>query len=99
MSGSSMDYKYRGVIPRTITHLFQEIQSRYEQSITFRVSYLEIYNEMMIDLLSPDLSTNLAIQEDGKGTIQVKGLTQKICNNEEEALSSLFEGETNRTIS
>jgi kinesin family protein 6/9 len=99
MSGSSLDYKYRGMIPRSISMLFQEIQSRYEQSITFRVSYLEIYNEMMFDLLSPDLSSNLAIQEDARGSIVVKGLTQKICNNEEEALGYLFEGETNRTIS
>jgi len=98
MSGSSLDYKYRGIMPRVISNLFQEIQSRYEQSITFRVSYLEIYNETMYDLLSPDLSTNISINEDGKGGIFFKGLTQKICNNEEEALSSLFEGETNRTI-
>lgn len=98
MSGSSLDYKYRGLMPRVISSVFQEIQSRYEQSITFRVSYLEIYNEMMYDLLSPDLSSNISINEDGKGGIFFKGLTQKICNNEEEALSSLFEGETNRTI-
>lgn len=98
MSGSSMDYKYRGIMPRVISNLFTEIQARYEQSITVRVSYLEIYNEMMYDLLSPELSSNISINEDGKGMIFFKGLTQKICNNEEEALSSLFEGETNRTI-
>jgi len=98
MSGSSLDYKYRGIMPRVISHLFTEIQSRYEQSITFRVSYLEIYNETFFDLLSPDLSSNISINEDGKGQIVFKGLTQKICNNEEEALSYLFEGETNRTI-
>ncbi len=34
-----------------------------------------------------------------KGGIHVKGLTQHICSNEEEALNHLFEGETNRTIS
>jgi kinesin family protein 6/9 len=98
MSGSSLDYKYRGTIPRAISLLFQEIQSRYEQSIVVRISYLEIYNEMMYDLLSPELSSNIAINEDGKGGIFIKGLTQRICNNEEEALSILFEGETNRTI-
>jgi len=99
MSGSTLDYKYRGIIPRAISYIFQEVQSRYEQAITVRVSYLEIYNETMFDLLSPDLSSNLAIQEDAKGNIVVKGLTQRICNNEEEALSYLFEGETNKTIS
>ena len=43
-----------------------------------RVSYLEIYNETMYDLLSPTLAngetTNMAIQEDERGNIYVKGL-------------------------
>jgi kinesin family member 6/9 len=82
--------------------LFQEIQSRYEQSIVVRVSYLEIYNELMGDLLAlslnPEMSSNLAVQEDPRGGVHVKGLLTKICTNEEEALSMFFEGETNRTI-
>lgn len=103
MFGSPTDYKYRGIIPRVISLLFQEIQSRYDQSIVVRVSYLEIYNELMADLLAlalnPETSSNLAIQEDDRGSVNVKGLLKRICNNEEEALSMLFEGETNRTIS
>lgn len=83
--------------------MFQEIESRYDQQIIVRVSYLEIYNELMADLLSlalnPEASTNLAIQEDERGGVNVKGLLRKQCNTEEEALSMLFEGETNRTIS
>lgn len=57
----------------------------------------------MMDLLSDayplEQAHNLAIQEDAIGFIQVKGLIQKICNTEEEALGVLFEGDTNRTIS
>jgi len=98
MSGSSLDYQYRGIMPRVISSVFQEVQACYDQSITLRVSYLEIYNEIMFDLLSPELSSNITINEDGKGGVFFKGLTQKICTNEEEALSALFEGETNRTI-
>lgn len=99
MSGSSLDYKYRGLIPRVISMIVQESQSRYEEQITMRVSYTEIYNETMYDLLSPELSSNIAINDDGQGNIVIKGLTQKVCNNEEEALGFLFEGETNKTIS
>ena len=98
MNGSSLDYKYRGLIPRAINLMFQEVQSRYDQSIIVRVAYLEIYNETIYDLLSPELNSNVVIYEDGKGGIFTKGMTQKICNNEEEALNLLFEGETNRTI-
>jgi kinesin family protein 6/9 len=82
--------------------LFQEIQSRYEQQITVRVSYIEIYNETIFDLLAgslnPDGNSNIVIQEDIRGGVHLKGAIMKTCNNEEEALSMLFEGETNRTI-
>ncbi len=47
-----------------------------------RVSYMEIYNEYMYDLLSPSIVTgdpaNLAIQEDERGNVFVKGLIQKV---------------------
>ena len=68
--GSQIDYKYRGMMPRCISLLFQEIEARYEQQITVGVSYLEIYNEMMYDLLSGgESNTGLAIQEDPNGYV------------------------------
>ncbi len=53
MSGSTLNYKYRGVIPRSITAVFEEIGNKFEQDVIVRVSYVEIYNELMFDLLSP----------------------------------------------
>ncbi len=47
MVGSSQNYKYRGLIPRVVSHLFQEIGSRFDQAVTVRVSYIEIYNELV----------------------------------------------------
>ena len=38
VSGSSVDYKYRGIIPRVISLLFQEVQSRIEQSYVIKIS-------------------------------------------------------------
>lgn len=104
MSGSTQNYKYRGVIPRAITQVFQEIGGRFEQEYTVRVSYLEIYNELMFDLISPvptheQGGNQISIQDDAKGEIHVKGLTLNVVKNEEEALNYLFEGETNRTVS
>jgi kinesin family protein 6/9 len=57
----------------------------------------------MFDLLSgvPTHEQNgsaINIQDDAKGQIHVKGLSQHICTNEEEALNFLFEGESNRTV-
>ena len=69
-----------------------------------RVSYLEIYNELMFDLISDtptsdQQGTAISIQDDAKGEVHVKGLSLNVCKNEEEALNYLFEGETNRTVS
>lgn len=77
MTGAHSDYKYRGVIPRVLSSLFQEINSRYEHQIKVSISYLELYNESLSDLLD-DANTNpMSIQEDSKGYVIVKGLTVK----------------------
>ena len=47
------DYRRRGLVPRALSHVFREIRSRSAAaSITVRVSYIEIYNENMHDLLA-----------------------------------------------
>ena len=45
MNGSTTNFKYRGIIPRAITQIFQEIGSHYDKEFQVKVSYLEIYNE------------------------------------------------------
>lgn len=64
------------------------------------MSYLEIYNEGLYDLLAPDQENteDLQILEDNKGSILVRGLSMPIANNEEEGLSLMFQGETTRAI-
>ena len=96
MTGATENYNQRGIIPRTIQHLFKEIQKRQDSSHTVRIGYLEIYNEQFYDLLS---GTNLANHEgssslricDDRGDIFVKGLTYQLVTNEEDALNLLFE--------
>ena len=51
MTGAQNDYKYRGIVPRILSSLYQEINSRYEHQIKVSISYLELYNEQLIDLL------------------------------------------------
>ena len=72
-------------------------------SYGLRISYLEIYNEQLYDLLvgaddgavaSPDLT----VYEDKHGVTHVKGLTLRMPSSEEDALGMLFEGETNRAL-
>jgi len=103
MNGATPNFKYRGIIPRSVTQIFQEIGSHSDKDFTIKVSYLEIYNEQMFDLLSdqPRDTTGgsaISIQDDSKGEVHVKGLSQCVVNNEEEALNHLFEGEQRKTI-
>ncbi|CAH8666413.1 unnamed protein product [Schistosoma bovis] len=107
MSGLSQIYNDRGIIPRSIGHLFEEIQKRSTLSITVKLSYIEIYNEQIIDLLagiSLDKTTFkrssfefLQIAE-SNDQVYIKGLNCLTVNNLEEALTVLFEGELNRTV-
>ncbi|KAM9332646.1 kinesin-like protein KIF9 [Pholidichthys leucotaenia] len=104
MTGSVESYGQRGIIPRALQEVFQEVKKRTEQSFSVHLSYLEIYNETLVDLLSslqatPRLSPQpmVVMEEPGRGVF-IKGLSLCHVHSEEEALSLLFEGEMNRII-
>ena len=104
ISGSPNSFTYRGIIPRAITKLFNEISNKPEFEFNIQISYLEIYNEIMFDLLPESGNfkgerANIEFQEDNKGNVMVKGLSKHKVTNEEECFNLLFEGESNRTIS
>lgn len=68
------------------------MKAHLQSSCTVRVSYLEIYNEQCYDLL--DISaqpSDIAIIEDNKDRVIVKGLVAPVVDNEAEALQHLFE--------
>ena len=50
--GCLLQDPYSGIIPRTLSHLFDELRIQ-EVECTVRVSFIEIYNEDIYDLLSP----------------------------------------------
>lgn len=97
MTGSTEDFQHRGIIPRAIQQVFREINERSEWAVSVRISYLEIYNENMFDLLStlpgamPVDPSLLTVTEDNGGFTRVKGLSIHQANSEEEALNYLFE--------
>jgi len=98
MIGDQSDVNLRGIIPRVIESLFSEIQTKNDKTITFKVSYAEIYNETIVDLFNPTSSENITINEHSKKGIFLKGLTHKVCNTQQEALQHLMQGEINRTV-
>ena len=87
-------------MPRAINQIFALTSSKFDQAITIRCSYAEIYNEQIRDLLSAQggsTNNNLQISDDQRGGCVVRGLSQHVCDTEEEALNCLFEGELDRT--
>ena len=53
ITGGADSYEDRGIIPRTLSNLFEQLEGRQAGNVahTVRVSYLEIYNEAGYDLL------------------------------------------------
>ncbi|XP_070585339.1 kinesin-like protein KIF9 isoform X2 [Erythrolamprus reginae] len=102
MTGATGNYKHRGIIPRAIQQVFKSLEEHNSQFITVRISYLEIYNEVISDLL-PSLPLGsesdlpLSIVENSLG-VSIKGLSIHPAPNEEIALNFLFEGDTNRSV-
>ncbi len=99
MTGATENFRHRGLVPRAISQVFHTISERPQIAVVVRVSYLEIYNEVMRDLLAPnDENTDMTIIDERNGSVVVKGLSSFVANSEEEALNFLFEGETNRAV-
>jgi kinesin family protein 18/19 len=86
-----------GVMYRTLHDLFVEIK-KFDGIREYQVSmsYLEIYNELIRDLLAPS-SSFLELREDAKGTIQVAGLSELMAKTPEEVMDMLHKGNRART--
>jgi kinesin family protein 5 len=68
------DNTLKGLIPRLINHLFNEIRKMSEYEVTIKVSMVEIYNEKVRDLLDLE-KINLEIYEDNKNGVLIKDVT------------------------
>ena len=104
MFGGHDSFEHRGIAPRLLSTLFEEIRKLPNVQPTFRVSYIEVYKEALADLLSPNFPEpsssghELTISEDRTGTINVRGLMTPTITSESDALEFLFEGQYNRAI-
>lgn len=85
-----------GVMFLTTMELYRRIEElKHEKNCLVAVSYLEVYNEMIRDLLAP--SGPLAIREDAHKGLVVSGLSQHQPTSAEELLEMLDNGNKNRT--
>ncbi|KAG7491242.1 hypothetical protein MATL_G00000970 [Megalops atlanticus] len=86
-----------GIYVRTLNDLFHAIEETSDDmQYSVSMSYLEIYNEMIRDLLNPS-SGFLDLREDSKGEIQVAGITEVSTINAREIMELLVKGNKQRT--
>ncbi|KAG1650769.1 Kinesin-like protein KIF18A [Nymphon striatum] len=84
-----------GITFLTVMELYKRIDSMNDKSCDIAVSYLEVYNETIHDLLMP--SQPLALREDPQRGVVVSGLTLHKPKHAQDLLSMLQFGNKNRT--
>ena len=87
-----------GVMTLTMGELFNAIKEKSEtRNYKIKFSYLEIYNEMIRDLLSDDPTEVLDLREDPTKGLAVAGLSERVGETSEEVMKYLIMGNKNRT--
>ncbi|XP_021766534.1 kinesin-like protein KIN-5C [Chenopodium quinoa] len=94
-----------GVIPRAIKQIFDTLESQ-NAEYSVKVTFLELYNEEITDLLAPEEISKAALEdrqkkqlplmEDGKGGVLVRGLEEEIVTSASEIFTLLERGSAKR---
>ncbi|CAO3589237.1 unnamed protein product [Absidia cylindrospora] len=89
-----------GIIPRTCEELFNRINQNTDPSITFaaEVSYIEIYNEKVRDLLNPKNKGNLKVREHPSTGPYVEDLSRLVVRSFDDINHLMDEGNKARTV-
>ncbi|KPA82698.1 putative kinesin [Leptomonas pyrrhocoris] len=86
----------QGIIPRSCADLFDGLHVKREKDSDFtyrvEVSYYEIYNEKVFDLIRPQRNTDLRIRNTPNSGPFVEGLTWKLVNKEEDVARVIRKG-------
>uniref|UniRef100_UPI00398F5893 centromere-associated protein E n=1 Tax=Pristiophorus japonicus TaxID=55135 RepID=UPI00398F5893 len=86
-----------GLIPLAIRNLFKAINDMSDnREFLMRVSYMEIYNESVSDLLAGPKGRPLEVREDMERTIYVADLTEELVVTYDDVMKWVMKGEKNR---
>ncbi|TPX45413.1 hypothetical protein SeMB42_g04027 [Synchytrium endobioticum] len=91
-----------GIIPRVTTHIFQKLALRkqVDPKVEFilKVSFIEIYQEQLRDLLVPEVDPrDIFVREDRNGIITLQNVHEEVVKSPEDMLSCLEAGVIERT--
>lgn len=94
----SQDKEEKGICTYAIEYLFEKIlNDQLNKSFEIKISYLEIYNEQVIDLLSKRTLSLMIIEDPVKGII-VPDLSEYSVSNTIELISLIKNGNAERTM-
>lgn len=91
------DKNQPGIIPQAIAECFDQVQSMPGRDFILRVSYLEVYNEQIKDLLSME-PVPVRIQHDPKRGTVLSGVKEQVVLNTQQVLSLIKSGEAHRHV-
>lgn len=63
--------QHRGISPRALAHVFQEVNARIETAFSVTITYMEIYNEKIFDLLVDPAVNATKVREGAKWRLYV----------------------------
>lgn len=90
-----------GIIPRVLQALFNKLDADGTENCV-RCSFIELYNEELRDLLTPDENAKLKIFDDlskkGHASTVVQGMEERHITNAAEGIARLQEGSTRRQV-
>uniref|UniRef100_A0A8C2D5C5 Kinesin-like protein n=1 Tax=Cyprinus carpio TaxID=7962 RepID=A0A8C2D5C5_CYPCA len=98
MEGVPTDPERRGVIPNSFQHIFTHISRSQNQQYLVRVSYIEIYQEEIRDLLCKDNNKKLELKEDPELGVYVKDLSSVVTKNIKEIEHVMNLGNQSRSV-
>ncbi|XP_037298933.1 kinesin-like protein KIF3A [Manduca sexta] len=99
MAGSNSAPELRGIIPNSFAHIFSHIaKAKDDEKFLVCVTYLEIYNEEVRDLLGNNPHQSLEVKERPDIGVFVKDLTGYVVHNADELEKIMAVGNKNRHI-
>ncbi|XP_058446647.1 kinesin-like protein KIF3A [Malaya genurostris] len=99
MSGNPDSPQTKGIIPNTFAHIFGHIaRAKENQKFLVRVSYMEIYNEEVRDLLGKEIHKSLEVKERADIGIFVKDLSGYVVHNADDLDNIMKLGNKNRVV-
>jgi len=87
-----------GILSLAMKDIFKEIETNPQKKFFLRASYLEIYNDMVYDLLKSHdrVGEALSINQDANKGFFIRGATEEIVSSIDEVLQKIQKGEANR---